>query len=265
MTTPAHPSRSAARRALAEYAERSPATQADIDRVMRALVEHDDWYVPVLFADRAWGQTNFDQMLLFADAAPSPLLTVFTDHESALLADGQPIGVYGGPVPGVQLMRSLDSTFKALIVNPASPREHQWYIASGGFRIAGNWATAITVERALATRGGGPAPAAELLAHRYHLLLEKRKHALAEILLPDVDGPVGVCFTAADRTEEFFNSLPPGARVLADTAPVEGAHLFEMMRGAGIAGLVVNAGSDDQTALFRDDLAELAGLKSVPL
>jgi hypothetical protein len=262
MTAPGAASNSVARRALAAYAQRSPATQADIDHVMRALVEHDDWYVPVLFADRAWAQTNFDQMLLFADAVPSPVLTAFTDHESALRAEGQAIGVFGGPVSGIKVMRSLDGSYNALIVNPASPREHQWYIASGGFQIAGEWAGAIIVERVLAERGGGPLPSADLLDHRYHLLLEKQAHSVAQIHLPEVDGAVAVCFTATDRAAEFFASLPTAARGQADIAPADGPQLFDMLRGIGVAGLVINAGSDDQTALSRGDLAELAGLKS---
>jgi len=249
--------RSIAREALIAFAGRTPATQADVDHVMRALATHDDWYVPVLFADRAWGQTNFDQMLLFAEVGPSPVLHVFTDHESAMRADGQAIGVYGGPVSGVKLLRSLDKDLSAFIVNHASPREHQWYIASAGFDIAVDWATAIAVERALADRGSGPVPAADLRAHRYHLLLEKDSHALAKIFLPDIDGAVAVCFTATDRAEEFIASLPLAARPLADLAPVDGPQLFDMMRGVGAAGLVVNAGSDDQTALTREDIDEI--------
>jgi hypothetical protein len=249
---------SVARRALHAFAERSPATQADIDEVMRALVSHDDWYVPVLFADRAWGQTAFHQMLLFPDAPLGPVLNAFTDHESAMLAEGQAIGVYGGPVPGTKLMRALDSSLNALVVNHASPREHQWYIASAGFEIAIGWASAIIVERALAARGNGPAPMAELLEHRYHLLLERPSHALAQVYLPDIDGAVSVSFTATDRAEEFIASLPPDARPLAELTPIDGPQLFAMMRGVGAAGLVVNAGSDDQTALTREDIAEIA-------
>src|SRR5215203_322301 len=65
---------SVARRALVDFAERSPATQADIDQVMRALVTHDDWYVPVLFADRAWGQGVLDQRLPFPPGGPMTVL-----------------------------------------------------------------------------------------------------------------------------------------------------------------------------------------------
>jgi hypothetical protein len=253
------PTMSSARRALVEFAGRSPATQADVDQVMRALVTHDDWYVPVLFADRAWGQRTFDREYVFAEAEPTKVLNVFTDHESASLAEGQALGVYGGPVSGVRLMHSLDPGLEALIVNPASPREHQWYIASGGFDIAITWATAIAAERALANRGNGAVPVAELLSHRYHLLLEKASRAMVSVHLPDIDGAVNVCFTAADRVEEFIASLPPPARSLADLAVVEGPALFETMRGVGAAGLVVNAGSDDQTALTSDDIAEIIG------
>jgi hypothetical protein len=253
---------SLARRSLAAFAERQPATQADIDQVMRALVSHNDWYVPALFADRAWGQTDFERTLLFADAAPSPVLNAFTDHESAALAEGQAIGVYGGPVSGLQLMRSLDNSLSALIVNPASPREHQWYVAAGGFDVAVRWATAVAVEQALARRGNGPVPVADLLAHRYLMLVERANHGLAQIYLPDIPGAVVVCFTATDRADEFMASLPPSARPLADLADVAGPQLFEMMRGVGAAGLVVNAGSVDQTALTREDIAEVLGVRA---
>jgi hypothetical protein len=262
---PVVPQLSGARRALVDFAERSPASQADIDQVMRALVSHDDWYLPVSFADRVWGQSRYERELIFADLEPTRVLNVFTDHESALLADGQPIGVYGGPVSGVRLMRALDDHVEALIVNPASPREHQWFIASPGFPIAAAWATAIGVERALAGRANGPVPAAELLGHRYHLLLEKSTHGLAQIYLPDIDGAVAVCFTASDRVDEFVSSLPVAARPLADLAEVDGPQLFDMMHGVGAAGLVINAGSDDQTALTREDIADITAARSVPL
>jgi hypothetical protein len=248
---------SGARRALIAFAERSPATQSDVDQVMRALVSHDDWYVPMVFADRAWGPSQFDRMLLFGDAPANPVLNVFTDYESAMLAEGEAIGVYGGPVSGARLLGALIPELTALVVNPWSAREQQWYIASPGFQIASGWASAIGVERALAERGNGPVPAVQLLGHHYQLLLEKSSHALAQIFLPDIDGAVAVGFTAADRAEEFIASLPIETRPLADLAPLAGTQLFEMMRGVGAAGMVINAGSDDQTALTREDIAEI--------
>lgn len=247
-------SSSLARDALVAFAQRSPATQADIDHVMRSLAAHDSWLVPIAFAERNCGQTQFDQTISFPAAGPNPALHAFTDTESARLADGQPLGTYGGPVSGVALLRGLDQSIEALLVNPASPREHQWFVASGGFEIARGWASAIAVERALAERGNGPVPLAELRGHRFHLLVEKATQAVAQIRLPDIDGSVAVCFTATDRVDEYLASLPPAVRPAADFAPIDGPHLFDLMRGMGAAGVVINAGSDDQTALSGEDI-----------
>jgi hypothetical protein len=249
---------SAARRALVAFAERQPATQADIDHVMRVLVSHGDWYVPVAYAARAWGQSTFQQMLLLGGDEATPVLSVFTDRESAELADGQPLGAYGGPVPGTKLLSRLDPSLQSLVVNPASPREQQWYIASGGFEIAIGWATAIVAERALANRGSGPIPIPELVGHRYRLLVENPNRAVAQIFLPEISGAVSVCFTASDRAAEFLDSLPAPARNHAGLVDIPGAQLFDMLRGVHAAGLVVNAGAVDQTALTSDDIAEIA-------
>jgi hypothetical protein len=108
-------------------------------------------------------------------------------------------------------------------------------------------------------------PAADLLGHRYQLLLEQSTHALTQVYLPDIDGAVAVAFTAADRVEEFVASLPMQVRSLADITVVDGPQLFDMMRGIGAAGLVINAGSDDQTALTMQDIADIAASHAVPM
>jgi hypothetical protein len=257
---PAGPVRGAlsgARRALIEFAERDPVAQSDIDRVMRALASHDGWYVPMHYAGHVWGQSHFDHSLIFPEpTAPNPALLVFTDLDAAQLAEGETLGTYGGPVPGTRLFSGLGG-IEALVVNHGSPRQQQWYIGAVGFQVAGGWASAITVERALAERGNGPAPAGALLGHTYQLLLEQSSRTLAQVYLPDIDGAVAVVFTASDRAEEFVSSLPTATRPLADIAPLAGHQLFEMMRSVGAAGLVVNAGSDDQTALTREDITEI--------
>jgi hypothetical protein len=52
---------------------------------------------------------------------------------------------------------------------------------------------------------------------------------------------------------------------MADVAPVDGWRLFDTLRGMGAAGVVINAGSDDQTALSEDDLAEIIAARSARL
>lgn len=259
MPSASEPSLSAARRALADFARRSPATQADIDAVMRALTEHDDWYVPATYAARAWDQTAFDQMLVFGEPAPTQTLMVFTDRESAAHADGQPIGAYGGGVPGRTLLGSLVGGFTAFTVNHASPREHQWFISEAGFEIARIWAAAVTAERALARLGGGPLPVADLRAHDwYHLLYDRADKDVARFRIPAVDGELAMAFTAPDRVSDFLADLSPAQRASAAFPQVRGPVLFDMMVDGGVAGLVVNGGSDHQTVLYRADLENLA-------
>jgi hypothetical protein len=257
---PAGPVRGAmsdARRALIEFAGRDPVTQSDIDRVMRSLASHDGWYVPMKYAAHVWGQSHFDHSLAFPEPnSPNPSLLVFTDMDAAQLVEGEALGMYGGPVPGTRLLSGLTGV-DAVVVNHGSPPEQQWYIGAVGFPVAGGWSSAIAVERALAERGNGPAPAGALLGHTYQLLLEQSNHTLAQVYLPDIDGAVAVAFTASDRAEEFVACLPRDARPLADVAPLAGHQLFDMMRSVGAAGLVINAGSDDQTALTREDITEI--------
>jgi hypothetical protein len=244
--------------ALEQFAQRgNTATSADVDQVMRSLAAYESWWVPIEYARQAWGQSGFDQHLPFPDRGPLAALNVFTDPVAASLGEAAASGDYGGPVSGVVLLQNLDPGLSSLFVNPGSPREHQWYIDSGGFEIAASWATAVAVERALAHWGNGRVPGRDLLAHRYQLLIDKQTQAPAQVFLPEIDGVVTVCFTASDRTAEFVAGLPGNARLLADVAPVDGPGLFELVRTMGAAGLVVNAGSNDQTALTREDIAEI--------
>jgi hypothetical protein len=250
-----------ARQALSAFAHRDPATQADIDRVMRALVEHAGWLVPLSYATRVWGQSRFEEYAEFPAEAPNTVLTVFTDRESAARAEGYPLGRYGGPFDGVRLLGALDSTCTALVVNPASPRDHQWYIADAGFPIANQWADGVLVERALAERGAGPLPTADLCAHRrYLLLLGRADNGLVLIEAPDAPGSLAVCFTAPDRAEEFVAALPEQLRPTAGMSVIDGPHLFRVLRELAVAGLVVNPGRPGQAVLFRADLEALTAV-----
>ena len=248
--------------ALVDFSQRgAAATAADVDHVMRCLASHDAWWVPIEYARQTWGQADFDQTLPFEDRGPLAMLNVFTHPEAALLGEAAASGDYGGPIPGTRLLQNLDPGLSSLFVNPGSPREHQWYIETGGFDIAAGWATAVAVERALATWGNGPVPSAELLGHRYHLLVDRQVQGPAQVFLPEIEGVVAVCFTAADRMAEFAASLPPAAQPFADTTLVDGRGLFEMVATMAAAGVVINAGSVDQAALTLDDIAEIVGAR----
>jgi hypothetical protein len=258
----AHPSVvTGAQRALVEYAQRAAPTHADIDRVMRALTEHDDWYVPAELADEVWPQGG-PRLDLFAEAVPTRVLTVFTDPESASLAARYPLGHYVGGVPGVAMLGAMDERYTDLVVNPASPREHQWYVSAAGFAIARNWAESVGVERALAaTRSADPPPIAALREFTgYQLLFARDEGELATVYLPGVPGPLAMGFLAADRAEEFLTGIGPDGRDAAHLVEMDGVAAFELLRDERVAGVVLNAGSERQYVLFRMDIVAISGV-----
>ena len=251
---------SGAQRALVEYAQRAAPTHADIDRVMRALTEHDDWYVPAALADETWPHGGGPRLDVFGEAVPTKVLTVFTDSESATLAARYPLGHYVGGVPGVALLGAMDERFTDLVVNPASPREHQWYVSAAGFAIARNWAASVGVERALAaTRSADPPPIAALRAFSgYRLLFARAEGELATVYLPDVPGPLAMGFLANDRAEEFLAGIGPDGRDAAHLVELDGVAAFELLRDERVAGVVLNAGCERQYVLFRMDIIAIS-------
>jgi hypothetical protein len=258
----AHPSAaiSGALSALVGYAQQAGPTHADIDRVMRALTEHDDWFVPVALADEVWPHGDEPLLDLFVEAVPTKVLTVFTDEESAGLAARYPLGQYVGGVPGVALLGALDDRFTDLVVNPASPREHQWYVSSAGFAIANHWAASVGVERALAaTRSADPPPIAALRSFTgFRLLFSRDDGGLATVYLPDVPGPLAMGFLAADRAEEFLDGIGSDGRYAAHLVELDGVATFELLRDERVAGVVLNAGAERQYVLFRMDIVAIA-------
>jgi hypothetical protein len=250
---------SGALRALVDYAQQATPTHADIDRVMRALTEHDDWYVPVDLASEIHPDGG-ERLDVFAEAVPTRVLTVFTDRESATLASRYPLGPYVGGVEGDALLGAMDERYTDLVVNPASPREHQWYVSAAGFPIARGWATSVALERALrATRSADPPPIAELRAFTdFRLLFARAEGELTTVYLPDVPGPLALAFLAADRAEEFLAGIGPQAREAAQLVELDGVAMFELLRDELVAGVVLNAGAERQFVLFRMDIVAVA-------
>lgn len=257
------PTSSAALRALTSFAQQATPVQSDIDRVMRALTEHDDWYVPAPLAQQFALPDPGRSVEFFTEAAASTVLTVFTDPESASLAARYPIGPYVGGVPGVALFDALVAPYTDFVVNPASPREHQWYISSGGFEIASAWAESVAVEQALGRMRSTDPPPVELLRTYpgFRLLFSRAEGALITIYLPQVPGPLALGFLANDRVQEFLTGLGPALGEEAQIVPLAGEDAFEMLRDEVVAGVVLNAGSPRQHLLFRMDILAVAGAK----
>jgi len=246
------------RRVLADFA----AGTATKDRVMRALMGHDGWFVPAAFASDALGLGVFDRTILLGAAPdpPPPQLAIFTDVESVLLAYGQSLGPFVGGVSGLLTFAALSEPYSEVRVNPASPREEQWNVEREAFALGRLWASAVGLERELAASRGRELPTSALRAYAgYTILVGVADRAPVFAPLSDGTTHAAIAFTAPDRAESFLARLPSEQRAAVTGAPLDGAALFAHLAGAGIVALLLNSDEPEQTVVIgRADLEALA-------
>ncbi|HEX8186721.1 MAG TPA: hypothetical protein VF586_00090, partial [Pyrinomonadaceae bacterium] len=102
------------------------AGRANFNDVMRALVSHRGWFVPLALFGRDGGPDRRADSILMLGAemlVPPGELWVFTDEEAARLAQakGASLGTYAGRVAGTELFRAVGPDSQTVRVNPGSP------------------------------------------------------------------------------------------------------------------------------------------------
>jgi hypothetical protein len=244
------------RAVLNDYARSPSREEAALDRVVRALVEHDDWYVPILLPGaRPEPGEGVGRVVIFADPQPGrPVpLVVFTDRESALRADGQPLGAYRGGYAGTALFADLDPRWGSCTVNAYSPTPDQWFIAAGGFGFMKLFTEAVRVERELRAHGSFAGSALLVGYDAYMVALAKADGTLVEV--PMSGGRrFGVIFTARDMTAGFTGEVGPEQAAGITYGTTSGERLVALMAQAThLDGLLVNPWVPDrELVLFRD-------------
>src|SRR5262249_31184708 len=145
----------APREILRAYAEK----RAHAEEVMRVLVEHDGWHVPL----HVLGRNVVDGLVVYADefSVPAEAALVFTDREGAdtfaAKHGGTPLGVYASGISGVELFELLASDrpeckrLRELRVNEAGPPGDFWYMSASTFPLAAQLARGVALERAITT------------------------------------------------------------------------------------------------------------------
>lgn len=246
--------------ALAAFAQLSTEpTHTDVDRVMRALVEHDGWYVPAALASRLWPRAADSRVDLRGDQGAGGELHVFTDREAVMRAQRSTHGSYAGGVPGTRLFASLGAPHTALWVNPASPREHQWWVSAGAYDVAHSWAAAVRIERTLAGLApSDPPPVQALRGYPGYQLLHARSTGEPVLVdLPGLAGPAVLAFIAPDRASAFLDRLG-SARDDADLVTIDGATAFAQVRDSRATAFVLNPGAPQPFTLARADIEAVA-------
>ncbi|GAA1752442.1 hypothetical protein [Luedemannella helvata] len=246
--------------ALAAFAQlgTEPA-HTDVDKVMRALVEHDGWYVPAALATRLWPRAADARVDLRGDPGAGGELHVFTDREAVMRAQRSTHGSYAGGVPGARLFAALGAPHTALWVNPASPREHQWWVSAGAYDVAHSWAGAVRIERTLAALApSDPPPVQALRGYPGYQVLHSHETGEPVLVdLPGLAGPAVLAFIAPDRVTGFLDRLGP-PREDAKLVTLDGATAFALVRDTSAAAFVLNPGSSQPFALARADIEAVA-------
>lgn len=220
--------------------------KADVNKVLRALVSHPGWFVPLhLFAVKAAESTRKIQSMITGTNCliPAGELWIFTDAESVNLAisKGASLGAYGGGMAGTELFTIIDPSIHTVYVNPFSPPERSWMFREGSASTAGQlWAEAIALEESFGQwqQTGTPDETA-LLNFRAYLLYD---HVSGPIItLPNQAGMSNpaAAFTAPDCADEFISALSDEERTVVRQVTIDGKRLLEIPR-LGIDGFVFN-------------------------
>ena len=218
--------------------------KADIETVMRALVEHRDWHVPVL----ALGREFAEGLIIYASEFSVPLapLHVFTDRASAdrgvQKLGHRAMGIYASGVSGVEMfgrLRDLKDV-QALAVNVANPPSEQWYVKSGAFGLCGSWSDAVALEAALDADAPDLRSRMKRAAWLVPIARSDKTIVQAEV---SGQGPHAFLFSAPDRLQQFLAGLSPDQAAQCDRAVLQGEGLFALLARTTLGGVLVNASS----------------------
>jgi hypothetical protein len=213
------------------------------ERLVRALIEHDGYFVPLAYLD-AIGARIADFVLVLdpAGGPPAGELWLFTDEAHARRA-GQKVsglGAYAGAFDGVRVFGALDRSLATVRINPLTSVETSWVIERAAVPLARAWARGVALERRIVARtqpGGADRLAAALRAH----------DALAVLVRPGgtlmtATGAAGfrnpaLAFTTADCAHALLADAHAHGLHLST---LDGRSLLAAVREGGHDGLIFN-------------------------
>lgn len=222
--------------------------RAGINDVMRALVSHRNWQVPLTMFAQAGGEQNRridGMMILSTEAQITPgELWVFTDRDAVFRAQaaGALLGAYAGGMHGTELFRSIPPHTNLVRVNPGSPREMTWAIQDGGGIEAGViWADAVAFEDSFEQweQAGVPDKTA-FVNYRAFLTFD---HVTGPVItLPNQGGMSNpaAAFTTPDCAEMFLREIGEEQSAQLKQVTIAGHILLEKAPVLGIDGLIIN-------------------------
>jgi hypothetical protein len=208
--------------------------------VLRALVEHREWLVPVSFFPRervaTCGKVSFGPR----SHMPPGELWIFTETATvhAALAHGAVLGSYVPSIQGTELFGALTDEVRLLRVNPSGYADDLLAFEPESFPELRAWADRVRHEQRLL--GTKVDPAALRACPELHVPLLPDGRMIAK---PGHDGfaQPGVVCTSLDCYEAFVGALDPGLAAQLRHVVVDGeTFLRDMSRQREVDALYFN-------------------------
>jgi hypothetical protein len=220
--------------------------------LLRQLISHDDWRVPVYVGDD--GTSHY---LYVKNSDGERFQFLFTDdpaYQAGLAAVGE--GLLGSrcmTIKGVDLFSDLSDDADVISINWGSPPEI--FFKRDQIPSLRDWAQAVKLERTLAT----PTPDLKLLKRyqRYYIVLQKVEEGYALTLAPDKHGrKLAAVFTAEDTLQAFLDDARKGEWGFEPiTRTIPGEHLFDDLREMPLDGIAFNSSGPIRPRMFTPALA----------
>lgn len=222
--------------------------RASMENVVRALITHRGWLVPLSFAALGVEQKrSVDSMEILSPEAqiPPDELWIFTERQAAHTAQskGALLGAYAGGIAGTEVFRKIPYGIKTVRVNPGSPPEQTWmFLEGGGIEAARIWSDAIALEESFAAWHQNEAPDFDAVkSYRAFLTFDHPSGPI--ITLPNQFGMItpAAAFTAPDCAEMFLSLVGEEQSAGFKRVTIDGASLIDKAPQLGIDGLIFNA------------------------
>ncbi len=240
------------------------------NEVVRALISHREWIVPLeMLAREGDSKRRIETMMILGAEriAPADELWIFTDEEAALLgqAKNPSLGTYGGGMSGTELFCKIPPNVKIVYINPGSPEKSIWYFQrGGGIEGARLWARSVALEDQFAEWERTGAFDETAFAGFPFITLKLVAGGVMTLPYESLTVNRAAVFTAPDCTEKFLSQFTEKQRSQIEEVTVEGATMLRQLPEIGVDGIVVNVAGPGATLVhdFVKKPAILSNLKT---
>lgn len=211
------------------------------DQLLRALCEHDKWFVPIDVATAAMTGKTFECLSVWGAVAKVPAghLYLFTDVEAGQrAAKTTSLGPYASPVAGAELFRHLPPGVTEVHVNPGSASERSWFFGGDWVELSRRWGAAVVLERLLAGKRKRELTQ-ELIDFGSFSTLRKADGTLATAAGKGKLKNPAMVFTAPDCCDAALKAAGADAKSWKRITG-SGKQLFTAFSNLGVDGLVLN-------------------------